>query len=187
MVHHDQPSIQPANTSLLMRSGNDNNKPLSAKGRFARLAYMAWYLVISLVFLLVLTAVIVIAGLISQSSPEPHGNGLVTPIVVGMLFLVFVYFTVVITIRRLHDLNRSGWFSVLMFVPVINLFFMLYVMLIRGMLGANRFGALRANDDWEKGLGIVSFILCIIGLIALMALTVWGLDYVHEVNSLQYR
>ena len=43
-------------------------------------------------------------------------------------------------IRRLHDLNKSGWFSLLLFVPIIDFFFGLYLLFVKGTDGPNEYG-----------------------------------------------
>ena len=45
------------------------------------------------------------------------------------------------TIKRLHDRNKSGWWSVLSFIPLINLWFLVECGCMRGTRGPNRFGA----------------------------------------------
>lgn len=44
-------------------------------------------------------------------------------------------------IRRLHDLNRSGWFMLATFVPVLNVVLMIYLLCFRGTDGYNQYGA----------------------------------------------
>ncbi|MBO4779427.1 MAG: DUF805 domain-containing protein, partial [Selenomonadaceae bacterium] len=46
-----------------------------------------------------------------------------------------------LAIRRLHDLDRSGWWVLLSFVPIINFILGLYLMFKKGVVGGNRFGA----------------------------------------------
>lgn len=43
-------------------------------------------------------------------------------------------------IRRLHDLDKSGWFALLLCVPVVNILFSLYTLCFKGTEGPNRFG-----------------------------------------------
>ena len=43
-------------------------------------------------------------------------------------------------VRRLHDLDRRGWWCLLTLVPVLNVAFGVYLMLTKGKLKANRFG-----------------------------------------------
>ena len=43
-------------------------------------------------------------------------------------------------IRRLHDLNKSGWFALLLLVPIIDFFFALYLLFVKGTDGPNDYG-----------------------------------------------
>lgn len=45
-----------------------------------------------------------------------------------------------VAIRRLHDTNHSGWWYLLIFVPIIGWLVMLIFMVINGDPGKNRFG-----------------------------------------------
>ena len=44
-------------------------------------------------------------------------------------------------IRRLHDLNKSGWFTLLMIIPIVGFFFGWYLILVKGTTGSNRYGS----------------------------------------------
>jgi len=54
-----------------------------------------------------------------------------------------------VTVRRLHDQNRTGWWYVLAFVPRIGGLIMLGFMCISGSRGANRFGSDPTPPDAE--------------------------------------
>lgn len=43
-------------------------------------------------------------------------------------------------VRRLHDLNRNGFWSLLVFVPVASFFLFLYLCSFRGTRGRNSYG-----------------------------------------------
>ena len=61
-----------------------------------------------------------------------------------MFILVLVAFSVphyMLMIRRLHDLNKTGWLALLMLVPVVNTIFSLYLLFAPGTVGANDYGA----------------------------------------------
>jgi uncharacterized membrane protein YhaH (DUF805 family) len=45
-----------------------------------------------------------------------------------------------VSVRRLHDQDRSGWLLLLVFVPVLGWFALLVFMCLEGTRGANRFG-----------------------------------------------
>ncbi len=48
--------------------------------------------------------------------------------------------TLAVSVRRLHDLDRSGWWVLLAFVPVIGWIVLLIWYVSRGTIGPNRFG-----------------------------------------------
>ena len=58
----------------------------------------------------------------------------------GGLFSLFnLCPNIMVITRRLHDINRSGWWQLIMLVPLIG-FVMLYWFVKRGDAGPNRFG-----------------------------------------------
>ena len=46
-----------------------------------------------------------------------------------------------LVVRRLHDLDKRGWWCLLMAVPPINMAFGIYLVLTKGKVKANRFGS----------------------------------------------
>lgn len=42
--------------------------------------------------------------------------------------------------RRLHDINKSGWWQLLYLIPLVGLAVMIYFLVQKGEEGANRFG-----------------------------------------------
>lgn len=64
-------------------------------------------------------------------------------LIYGMIFLMLpmVISCYMNGIRRLHDMDKSGWLILVMFIPMINIIFNLYLILKRGTLGANRYGS----------------------------------------------
>lgn len=49
--------------------------------------------------------------------------------------------TIAVSCRRLHDINKSAWWLLLILIPIIGCFILLYWFVIRGDDGDNRFGA----------------------------------------------
>jgi len=51
-----------------------------------------------------------------------------------------MYAQICLFIKRLHDLDKTGWFSLLMFIPFVN--FILFIILgcIQGTAGGNQYG-----------------------------------------------
>jgi uncharacterized membrane protein YhaH (DUF805 family) len=59
----------------------------------------------------------------------------------GSLFSLFVLIpSIAVGVRRLHDTGRSGWWLLIVFVPVIGFFVLLYFMLVEGDSTSNQYG-----------------------------------------------
>jgi uncharacterized membrane protein YhaH (DUF805 family) len=56
------------------------------------------------------------------------------------LFVAFVALWL-ISVKRLHDLDKSGWYCLLLFVPLVNILLGLMLLFKRGSQGANTYGA----------------------------------------------
>ncbi|MBJ7554088.1 DUF805 domain-containing protein [Marinomonas spartinae] len=48
--------------------------------------------------------------------------------------------TIGVSIRRLHDINRSGWFIFLNVIPVFGTLLLIFLLSLEGSIGDNRFG-----------------------------------------------
>ena len=58
----------------------------------------------------------------------------------GMLLALFFLPWLSVTVRRLHDTDRSGWWLALIFVPVLGWGLLVYFLLQPSTEGPNRFG-----------------------------------------------
>jgi uncharacterized membrane protein YhaH (DUF805 family) len=61
------------------------------------------------------------------------------------VLLIFLYVlltcsSVMLMMRRLHDLNRPGWFCIGMLLPVINIVLLIYLVFFKGTKGPNQYG-----------------------------------------------
>ena len=72
----------------------------------------------------------------------------IMPVVLQAWSLLHVIPTLGLTVRRLHDLNASGWFAVVQPIPVLNIPLYLW-MIKRGTNGPNQYG-LKADDISKK-------------------------------------
>ncbi len=63
-----------------------------------------------------------------------------TAILAPLFSLATLLPLVAVSVRRLHDIGRSGWWVLLHLVPVVGLLVMLYFYLLKGDGGTNRFG-----------------------------------------------
>lgn len=60
---------------------------------------------------------------------------------VQLLTILFIPSSIMIMIKRWHDVDKSGWFTLLVFVPIVGFFAALYLIFARGTDAENRFGA----------------------------------------------
>ena len=61
---------------------------------------------------------------------------------VGLLVaLALLLPSIAVAVRRLHDLDKSGWWYLLVFVPLIGFLVLLYFFVQRGTEGQNQYGA----------------------------------------------
>ncbi len=63
--------------------------------------------------------------------------------------------SITVLVRRLHDLDRSGWFAFVALIPGVGLLILLVVLALPGTDGSNRYGAPRTpavppQDPWRN-------------------------------------
>ena len=62
----------------------------------------------------------------------------------GILTLIYVLAVLIpsiaVSVRRLHDTGRSGWWILIQFVPIVGIFIFLYFMVSDSNPGANAYG-----------------------------------------------
>jgi uncharacterized membrane protein YhaH (DUF805 family) len=97
-------------------------------GRAARSEFWYWVLFTVLVSI---AAGLIDAALFPTSDLSP---------VSGLAGLALFLPGLAVSIRRLHDLDRSGWWYLLIFIPLIGLIVLLIWNCTRGTVGPNRFG-----------------------------------------------
>jgi uncharacterized membrane protein YhaH (DUF805 family) len=101
-------------------------------GRSRRSEY--WYFgLFYLIFYGVTAIVDVMAGTFDRAS----GIGVFT----GILTLAFLIPSLSVSVRRLHDTGRTGWWLLIAFVPVVGAIILLVFLAQDSAAGANRFGA----------------------------------------------
>lgn len=121
------PRREPIGETSSQQKGNDlldqiKNDYFSYEGRLNRKPYILRSLAIFGVFMLLC--------IVSDASDES----------LGILLIIYELATVMLTIRRFHDLGKDGWWSILIFIPTLNLLVLIYLMGARGTAGTNQYG-----------------------------------------------
>jgi uncharacterized membrane protein YhaH (DUF805 family) len=106
-------------------------------GRASRPEFWWWGLYVMLVGSALMTA-----SAVAKHLPTP-GNATVESIL-DTSFLVFLATSFIpnyaLIFRRLHDVGRSGWLLIIIFLPVIGLVLLIYWLCLPGSQGPNGFG-----------------------------------------------
>ena len=104
-------------------------------GRLNRLRYFKRS--IGIFFLYIILLIASIAIFIDPSSGDVTATGIILSVVLSILFPIG---SICLTIRRLHDLNLTGWLCLLTTIPAVNTAFWIYTTFAPGTFGANQYG-----------------------------------------------
>lgn len=107
------------------------------KGRARRSEY--WYFLLANMIISTIAVIIdSVAGL--NFEPLPYGW-----LYFANALLVFIP-GLAVTVRRLHDVGKSGWFFFIVLVPIIGSFWLLYLLIKDGDQGTNQYGSDPKNN-----------------------------------------
>ncbi len=76
-----------------------------------------------------------------------------TPVLTGLFSLAVFLPTISVTVRRLHDTDRSGWWYWLALVPLIGIIVLIVWWATKGTDGPNRYGEDPLNPGASGGYG----------------------------------
>ncbi|HEY2190834.1 MAG TPA: DUF805 domain-containing protein [Actinomycetospora sp.] len=111
-------------------------------------------------FVLVNVIISVILGIIDSaigtaSLYAAGGTASYSPGILGGIYgLAVLIPSIAVTVRRLHDTDRSGWWFFIQLIPVVGAIVMLVFACLEGTRGPNRFGAdpkMEAPDTAQPG------------------------------------
>ena len=121
---------RPASAMSLMDAAKTCfQKSITISGRASRSEY--WFF--QLTYTLTLIVLAVIDGMLG------------TPLMLLVIAFFPALFTV--TIRRLHDIGKSGWMLLLMFIPLVNFILMImWFIADAGQPGPNQYGEVPTNQ-----------------------------------------
>ncbi|HIP81323.1 MAG TPA: DUF805 domain-containing protein [Leucothrix mucor] len=103
-----------------------NIKVMTSKGRMGRLRFFFYNMLVGLIGMLLIG----VGSLGFAVSPVLGG------IIVAVIYIAIIFISILLTIQRCHDLNKSGWWALLLLVP----FAVFYFYFFPGTKGSNQFG-----------------------------------------------
>lgn len=107
----------------------------SMKGRLGRLRYLAYGFGIALVGQLLL---VLMGG--AGAALQTETSSTFSLIGIGVVYIAMIIVSIMLAVQRLHDLDKTGWLYLLILVPLLNIFFGLYMLFAPGSQGNNRYG-----------------------------------------------
>lgn len=120
-----------------------NNLFFSYHGRINRAKF--WKIQVTLIVLLLAEiaafAISVNDSTSADSAHEVTGFQMVALIILGLFALVLLYIGICNTIKRFHDRDKTGWWIVIQFVPVVGLAWVWFETgFLPGTVGPNSYG-----------------------------------------------
>ncbi|NIJ83940.1 uncharacterized membrane protein YhaH (DUF805 family) [Xanthomonas arboricola] len=108
-------------------------------GRSRRKEYWMFMLLQAIV-LLVLGGLFGIAAALMGGENGPGALAWLVAAVMGIVVLALIVPSIAVTVRRLHDQGKSGWFYLISLVPYVGGFIVLVFMCLEGTPGPNEYG-----------------------------------------------
>lgn len=108
-------------------------------GRSRRTEYFMFYICWYAAMLLAVILGVAIAE--NGSSAEPSSAGMSAFVVAGLIFVAGILPGLAVTVRRLHDQDKSGWFILVNFIPYVGGLIMLVLAFLPGTDGENQYGS----------------------------------------------
>ena len=148
--------------------------------RIGRIRYLSHGMLVTLVMYTVL-------GIITAIGVSGGSDGF-TPLLMLLMipfYIFFIYASVLFMVQRLHDLNQSGWWWLLMIIPLINIGMMIWLVFFPGTEGSNNYGKHPPpNKLWNWILGTSLPIVSALGIVAAIALPAYQ-DYATRAKAAQ--
>ncbi|MEH6524537.1 MAG: DUF805 domain-containing protein [Sneathiella sp.] len=108
-------------------------------GRAARPEYWWWALAVFIIMLIAgFLDAFVIAPLLGFDVTNDTATGTPLSLIISLGILLP---NLAVAVRRLHDIDKSGWWILIFFIPIIGFLLLLFWYVSKGTEGENRFGS----------------------------------------------
>ena len=120
---------RPANTMSFMDATKSGiGKSFTFSGRSSRSEYW-WWMLAGILFQIICTIIAVLGNV---------GVAAIFPI-------LLVLPTATMIVRRLHDLEKSGWWLLIVLIPLIGILYLIYLFIQEGDMNENIYGRVPTN------------------------------------------
>ncbi len=123
------------NESSSKEENNTSNSLFSFEGRVNRGKF--WLVLIPLFLISFGLQVGIIVSMDNMSRGDSNTMGFI--IMSALFYIPALWILIATYVKRWHDLDKSGWWSLILLIPWVNLLIILYLGLAPGTVGANRY------------------------------------------------
>ncbi|AJD48148.1 DNA translocase FtsK [Isoalcanivorax pacificus W11-5] len=174
--HYQAPASAPADPAF----STYQPRFLSLSGRIGRLRYLAYCMGLMLITYPVIFIIFSLSGLFTGQPPGP-----MVFISLAVVYLALLVFTFGYAVRRLNDMDQSGWLSLLMLIPLVNVIMVLVLLFARGTAGSNRYGpAPVPNTKGVVVLALIPLLFAVLGIVAAISLPAYQ-QYILQAEQMQ--
>lgn len=149
-------------------------KLLSSNGRIGRLRYLGYSLIAMIIFGFILG---LIASLAIPNMPETSAM-----IMMVVLYIPLLVFSIIFAKRRFNDLNHSGWWQLIIYIPFVGILVALYLLLWPGTKGSNNYGPPPTKNSGLLIIGGLIVPIFLTGILAAIAIPAYQ-DYVERAKQ----
>ena len=118
-----------------------SNLLFSVQGRANRAKF--WLVALAIVVIEVILFAVILGGAALSGDPEQiaAAMGPVASVVILAFVVIATWISIAVAVKRYHDRNKSGWWVLIVFVPVIGgLWYLIECGFLRGTPGPNTYG-----------------------------------------------
>jgi uncharacterized membrane protein YhaH (DUF805 family) len=124
------------------------SKYVTFSGRAQRSEFWWWALFVWVTQIVLSIIDSILFGTV-ETGPGSFSSSTDTPILSGIFSLAVLLPTISVTVRRLHDTDRTGWWYWLALIPLVGIIILIVWWATKGTDGPNRFG----DDPLNPGAG----------------------------------
>ena len=113
----------------------------TAEGRLNRLGYIKYMIILAII---VGVGLFVTSSMATFLTGDPTGK--LVDVVTYIWGIAAAVGNLMLMIRRVHDLGKSGYLAIISLIPVIGFIFSIYLFCAAGQVGANQYGEDPSTD-----------------------------------------
>ncbi len=112
--------------------------PFSFNGRIRRMEYFLSGLICGIATWIGLALGV---GTFISGASNNSTIGSIFGLIIGFAAIIgAIWFSLAQGVKRLHDLNKSGWMFLICYIPLVGWIFALYILFADGTVGPNQYG-----------------------------------------------